>query len=129
MNLYGVHKLKNLTCSVHGDDFTTVGPKSALDNFVVKLRTKYELKEAARLGAGEGDDKEARVLNRIVRWTSEGLEYEADPRHVEIIFKQLNIGECKVVSTLGTREEGRAKLGDQRNDWIKTVHSVGYKFN
>ena len=23
----------------------------------------------------------------------------------------------------------RAKLGDSRNDWIKTVHSVGYKFN
>ena len=23
----------------------------------------------------------------------------------------------------------RAKLGDFRNDWIKTVHSVGYKFN
>ena len=23
----------------------------------------------------------------------------------------------------------RAKLGDKRNDWIKTVHSVGYKFN
>jgi len=23
----------------------------------------------------------------------------------------------------------RAKLGDSRNDWVKTVHSVGYKFN
>ena len=23
----------------------------------------------------------------------------------------------------------RAKLGDERKDWIKTVHSVGYKFN
>ena len=23
----------------------------------------------------------------------------------------------------------RAKLGDKRKDWIKTVHSVGYKFN
>ena len=23
----------------------------------------------------------------------------------------------------------RAKLGENRNDWIKTVHSVGYKFN
>ena len=23
----------------------------------------------------------------------------------------------------------RAKLGDQRKDWMKTVHSVGYKFN
>jgi len=64
----------HLVFSVHGDDFTTVGPKSALDNFVFKFKTKYELKEAARLGAGEGDAKEARVLNRTVRRTSEGFE-------------------------------------------------------
>ena len=23
----------------------------------------------------------------------------------------------------------RSKLGEKRSDWIKTVHSVGYKFN
>jgi len=53
------------------------------------MRTRYELKEAARLGPGEEDDKEARVLNRIVRWTSEGLEYEADPRQGEKIVEEL----------------------------------------
>ena len=53
------------------------------------------------------------MLNRIVRWTDDGLEYEADPRHVEIILKQLNIGHCKAVAAPGTKEEGRAKLGDE----------------
>ena len=73
---FGLH----LVCSVHGDDFTTTGPKSSLDQFVILLKQKYELKEAARLGPAPEDQKEARVLNRIIRWTSEGLEYEADPR-------------------------------------------------
>ena len=90
---------EHLMCSVHGDDFTTVGPKSALDNFVIKLRTKYELKEAARLGAGKEDAKEARVLNRIVRWTSEGFEYEADPRQAEKVIQELGLEKCKGVAT------------------------------
>ena len=54
--------------------------------------------------------QEVRVLNRIFRWTSEGIEYEADPRHVEIIPKQLNIGECKAVITYGAKDEGQAKV-------------------
>ena len=48
-----------------------------------KLEEHYELKEAARLGSGKDDDKEARVLNRIVSWTPSGIVYEADPRHGE----------------------------------------------
>ena len=55
--------------SVHGDDFTTMGPKKHLDWFKEQLEKHYELKESARLGPGVGDDKEARVLNRVVRWT------------------------------------------------------------
>ena len=51
-----------------------------MDKFVEGLKRKHELKEAARLGPGASDDKEGRVLNRIIRWTKEGLEYEADPR-------------------------------------------------
>jgi len=93
------HPDEHLICSVHGDDFTTVGPKSAPDNFVNKLKTKYELKEAARLGAGEEDSKEARVLNRIVRWTAEGLEYEADPRQAEKVIQELGLEGCKGVAT------------------------------
>ena len=34
------HEGKNLLCSVHSDDFPTVGPKSSLDWFVACLKTK-----------------------------------------------------------------------------------------
>ena len=54
------------------------------------LREKYELKEAARLGPAPEDDKEARILNRIVRWTKDGIEYEADPRQVEKFLEDLD---------------------------------------
>ena len=37
--------------------------------------------------------QEARILNRIVRWSSEGWEYEADQRHVEIACKMMGVGD------------------------------------
>ena len=67
---------------------TNVGPKSSLDWLKVKLEEKYELKESARLGPGVKDDKEARVLNRVVRWTDHGLEYGADPRQDERLMRE-----------------------------------------
>jgi len=93
-----------LLCSVDGDDFTTVGPKSSLDKFVEFLRTKYELKEAARFGPGPKDDREARVLNRVVRWSNDGLEYEADPRQAGKIIEELGLDECKGVATPAVRQ-------------------------
>ena len=39
----------------------------------------YELKKGGRLGPGKDDAKEILVLNRVIRYTNEGLEYEADP--------------------------------------------------
>ena len=66
---------KGLMTSCYGDDFTTTGSKVALDWFVAEMRRRYELTESARLGPGPEDDKEARILNRTVRWTDEGLEY------------------------------------------------------
>ena len=47
------------------------------------MEKKYELTENYRIGPAPGDGKEAKILNRIVRWTKEGLEYEADPRQAE----------------------------------------------
>ena len=65
-----LHQKKGMAMSVHGDDFTIAGPKAALDWFVKELRKRYELKEAERLAGHPKDGKEARVLNRIVRWTT-----------------------------------------------------------
>ena len=58
------------------------------------------------------------MLNRIVRRTDKGLEYGADPGHVEIYPKQLNIQDCRVVVTPGTKEEGHAKPGDRESSRV-----------
>ena len=47
------------------------------------------------MGPGPEDDKEATVLNRLIRWTDKGLEYEADPVQVERLFEDIRLsGEC-----------------------------------
>ena len=104
------HAARELRCSVHGDDLTTVGSKTNLDWFRSELEKLYELKEAHRLGPGVADDKEATVLNRVVRWTKDGLEYEADPRQGEKLLRDLKLeGEgVKAAATPGvkaTREQ------------------------
>ena len=115
---YGLH----LVSSVHGDDFTTAGPKSALDKFVEELRTKYELKEAARLGPAPEDDKEARILNRVVRWTKEGIEYEADPRQSEKLVQELGLQGCKGVSTPAVKPNMEQINADTPLDENKITH-------
>ncbi len=34
-----------------------------------------------------------RILNRIVCWKEDGIEYEGDQRHVEICLRELGLGE------------------------------------
>ena len=93
------HVERDIKLVVHGDDFTTVGSKASLDWFKEQLSTRYELKEGARLGPGDHDDKEGRVLNRIVRWIDEGLVYEADPRQHEKLVQELGLEGAKAVAT------------------------------
>ena len=85
-----------------------------------KLEEKYELTVEV-LGPNAGQQAEVRVLNRALRWTQQGVEYEADPRHVEIMTKQLGLNEAKVAVTPGTKEEGRTKTAhEQELDEPKT---------
>ena len=85
------HPVRGITVSVHGDDFTACGPKRELDWFEQTLRSHYELTVGGRLGPGCKDDKEATVLNRVIRWTDDGVEYEADPRKVEKLLEELEL--------------------------------------
>ena len=66
------HSQKSIIVSVHGDDVTAAGPKDQLDWFEKAMRAKYELTVGGRMGPGPKDDKEATVLNRVVRWTQKG---------------------------------------------------------
>ena len=57
------------------------------------------------LGPRNDQSQEVRILNRIIRWTSGGLTYEADQRHAEILIKELGLENSKPVSTPGARED------------------------
>ena len=47
------------------------------------------------MGPAVEDAKEARILNRIVRRTTKGLEYEADPRQGEKLVTELGLEGAK----------------------------------
>ena len=67
------HQKRRLVTSVHGDDFTPAGPKRQLDWLTQELEKCSKLNENYRIGPGLRDGKEARVLNRIIRWTKSGI--------------------------------------------------------
>ena len=77
---------------VHGDDFLGVGPEEHLKDLRKTLEDKYKLK-VEMLGHSEGEKAEIKILNKIVRETKDGIELEADPRHVEIAVRELGISD------------------------------------
>ena len=97
------HPTKELMMSVHGDDFTTVGAKEDLDWLESEMQAHYELTIQPRLGPGDGDAKEAIVLNRVIRWTDQGIEYEADPRQSEKLVTECGMAGTNSVATPGVR--------------------------
>ena len=62
--------------------------------------------------------KEARLLNRIIRRTEEGWEYEADQRHAELIVKGLGLEEAKAVATPAEGE--RPWLADDEEEKLSS---------
>ena len=98
------HKKKGLKTIVHGDDFVTVGSRQDAKWMDDQLKERFEIKTVV-IGSQEGESKEGKILNRVVRIKEEGWEYEADPRHAELIVKSLNLSEAKSVSTAGEDEK------------------------
>jgi len=107
------HPERAIECSIHGDDLSAAGPKDSLDWYKAELQKIYELDEGARLGPGPLDTKEAKMLNRIIRWTPEGIEYEADPRQSEQLIRDLGMSGCKPVGTPGVKTTSDQLLEDK----------------
>jgi hypothetical protein len=95
------HARLKVRCIVHGDDFVLSGRAAALDEVKAGMHERFLLKELGRLGGGQGELKELRVLNRVIRWTPAGLKYEADPRHAEILVRGV-AGAERALSAPGT---------------------------
>ena len=52
-----------------------------------QMRRWFDIKVRAVLGEDPEDDKEVTILGRIVRWTSSGIEFEADPKHRSLVME------------------------------------------
>ena len=72
------HPEDDVTIMVHGDDFVAVGSGDKLERVTKSLKEKYKIKTKV-LGNDEGEAKEVKILNKVVRLTEEGLELEATP--------------------------------------------------
>ena len=107
------HPDRKIVTSVHGDDFTSSGPADALDWLEKAIAESYDITIGPRLGPGPNDAKEARALNRIVRWVDDRIEYEADPRQVERLVQECGMVGCKPMATPGVRVGFQELEGDE----------------
>jgi len=86
---------------VNGDDFVSLVPRAQVTWFTTELNKSMIVKVVAILGGRQHgmkpDDKEVRIMNRLVTWhcardgRPECIEWEADPRHVELLSSTVGL--------------------------------------
>ena len=75
----------DLSTVVHGVDFPTEEPADGIMKMKLAGAQNLQVKTEI-LGSDPGQQREARVLNRVIRWEETGIAWEPDPRHVEIMI-------------------------------------------
>jgi hypothetical protein len=80
---------RNLAVCVHGDDFFAAGSDQELNWLEKDLFSRFEGKAKGVLRKA-GD--ELRLLNRVVRRTAHGYEWEGDQRHSELLVRAAGLG-------------------------------------
>ena len=98
------HSSREIAMTVHGDDFTACGSDEDLAWLSARFKEKFEV-TIQILGPGPKHAQEVRILNRIVRWTKSGIDYEPDQRHAEMVIRDLGLEQAKAVTSPGTKED------------------------
>ena len=106
------HPGRDVAIMVHGDDFVAVGSDEGLADARASIEGKYKLK-VETLGSGKGCTQEVRILNKIVRYTPTGIELEADPRHAELVVRELGLENAKSSRTPGTKDVRKKEDKDE----------------
>ena len=101
------HAERDLVVVVHVDDFLCSGSPQDLDWLYAGLHSKYDLTKNL---LGKNHNREDKYLNRLLRWTPGGWEFEGDPKHARLLAQEWNMEHCKGVQTPSTKE-GRERLG------------------
>jgi len=96
---------------VHGDDFTMSGMKEELAAMRGKMQEWYEVNDRGIMGSGVGEIREVTILGRTVRWTPEGIEYEADERHRQELMNKSGLEES---SKAAVGPVAKGVIGDEK---------------
>ena len=104
------HPTREIRSVVHGGGFTSLGMKEHLEYFHKSLQKEWTTTVRALLGplGTEGTQRSICILNRLVSWGSEGITWEGDPRHAEILIRELGVtgARVKTPSTKDRQPEG-----------------------
>ena len=76
--------------TVHGDDITIGGQRTAVEFLIKMIYKKYEIRKQV-LERDPDLEKSGRILNRVIEWDRDGVTTEADQRHVREIVKGLEL--------------------------------------
>ena len=107
------HSEYGIRTVVHGDDFVSEGPIENLKAMDKKLRAHFDIKTEI-LGPESGCVKQLTILNRVVTWEREGVTWEPDPRHAEIVIEQLGLTSGKPLKLPGGSDpSGRHSQGER----------------
>ena len=98
----GRETLRRIT--VHGDDFIVGGSSANSPLMKNGFERRFPVK-VHTLGFEIGQEREVRILSRVIRWTPTGFEYEPDQRHSEIAVRELGFESARAVVTQGTKHE------------------------
>ena len=120
-----IHRDRDINMTVHGDDFAVTASSSQLKWLKEKMGSKYDIKMDV-LGPEEGQEREVKILSRVIRWTNTGLEYEADQRHADLLIKEMKLENAKEVVTpiVGhsiEKEESDRELNPQEATQFRSI--------
>ena len=100
---------------VHGDDFTCSGRRKELEAVRQKMREWYDIKDRGIMGSSVNEIKEVTILGRTVRWTAEGIEYEADEKHRKELLKEEGLVE-QSKAVVGPSVKEKTDMDDDETD-------------
>ena len=90
------HKENQVTGLTHGDDFVLTGPTKRLTEFENKMKSVYPIKAKV---ISFGSSESIKTLNRRLHWGEEGIVYQHDPRHIDVLVRELGLENGNTVQT------------------------------
>ena len=87
------------------------------------LEAAYKVK-CEILGGGKNELSEIRVLNRVIRRDGQGLTLEADPRHAEIVVRDLCLENAKPSKLPGSKEEHKRSGGGPSGAGVYPINAI-----